>query len=109
AAIEAGKGCAAVRLVDVADRRPRRLAVIAVDLPGGGADLLLHVGIFLDGGAALGRDLEVRDLPVPVRIGGEEPLERIHAQRDALGVVEAGGAADDGASGQTLGPALDEG
>ena len=87
-AIEARQRGAAVGAVDIADRRPGRFAIGAVDAAGRLADRALHLGIFLDLGAALRRDLQIGDLAVPVRIDREEALEGIQPLREALGIVE---------------------
>src|SRR3954451_21710291 len=91
-----------MRLVDVAQRRPRGLAVGAVDAANRLADLAAQIGVFGNADAAARRDLQIGDFAAPVREIGEESLEGIHALGDALGVIEPVDTDDDGADGQAV-------
>ena len=56
--------------------------------PAGAVHRRLHLGIFLDRAAALGRDLQIGDLAVPFRMGRQEALIGFQPQRDALGIIQ---------------------
>ena len=107
-AVEAGQHAAAVGAVDVADRRPGGLAISAVDAAGGRADRALHLGIFLDLGAALRGDLQISHLAAPIGVDRKEALERIHALSEAFRIIEPVDADHHGAAGEAVEHVLHE-
>ena len=88
-AIETRQNRARIGTVDVADRRPGRVAESAVDLADESRHLGFDLAVLLDVGTALRRDLQQRHLPAPLGIVLEQPLERLHAIRNALRIVES--------------------
>ena len=70
--------------------------------PYGLTDRAPHIRIFWNAGAAARRDLKIGDLAAPIREIGEKALERVHALRDALAVVEPIDADDHCAAGEAF-------
>ena len=87
-AIEAREHCARIGTVDIADRRPGRVAETAIDLADEAGHLAFDLAILLDVGAALRRDLQQRHLAAPLRIVLEQPFERVDPVGDAFRIVE---------------------
>src|ERR1041384_8110153 len=83
--IKSGECRAAMRFIDVTQRRPRGLAIVAVDPPHRLADLAAQFGIFGDAGPAARRNLQIGDFVLPVREITEEALERMDAFERFLG------------------------
>ena len=88
--------------VDVADRCPGGLAIAAVDATDQLAHLAIHVGVFLDVGAAGRTDLQIGDMAAPFGVGGEETLIAFHAGVEALRIVEPVDAQDHATSAQAV-------
>ena len=87
-AIKAGQNGARIGPVDVADRRPGRVAKTAVDLADEAGHLGFDLAILLDLGAALRRDLQQRHPAAPFGIVLEQPFERLDAVGYAFRIVE---------------------
>jgi cation-transporting ATPase E len=75
--VEAGERRSGIGLVHIAHRRPRNIAIGAVDAAGRSIDLPLHLCVFMNGRAAFRRDLCERNLAVPLRIGHQEAFEAV--------------------------------
>src|SRR5262245_66480206 len=78
-----------MRLVDVAHRGPRGFAVRAVYSAYCLAHCTAHIGVLGNASAAARSNLKVSHLATPIGKIGKEALERAHAFRNALAVVQA--------------------
>ena len=74
--------------MDVAQRHPVQLAVVAVDHTAEGFQLLPDVGISVHTLTRWGRDLDQRGAAVVLGVVGQQFAERTHALGQAFGVVE---------------------
>ena len=81
--------------VDIANRRPGRIAILAVHLADEAGQFAFDVAVLLDVGAALRRDLQERHVAAPLRIVLKQPFERLHPVRNAFRIVEAIDAKDE--------------
>ncbi len=79
---------ARIGAVDIADRRPRRLAVPPVDLTDDRTHRAIDGGIFRHLGSAFRGDLKEGHLAQPLRLGVEKVAEGLDAIGDALRVIE---------------------
>src|SRR6185437_2827810 len=107
-AIKPGKCRVAIGTVDVTDRRPVCLTVLAVDTPCGRSNGALDVGIFRDLGTAFGRYLQVGDLAPPVGLRLEQSLECGKSMRNPFRIIQAVDPDDEYTIAQALDHTLDE-
>src|SRR6202042_166001 len=79
---------ARVGTVHVTNRRPGRIAVLAIHLAYEAGQFAFDVAILLDIGAALWRNLQQGHIAAPLRIVLKQPFERLHPVRNAFRIVE---------------------
>src|ERR1700733_11669725 len=78
-----------VGAVDVADRRPIRLPVRAVDASRSRSNFLFHIGVFWDLGPAFGCDLKISHFTPPFWMRLQKQFEGRKALGDSFRVVQA--------------------
>src|SRR5271165_531540 len=74
--------------IDIAYRRPGRLAITAVDSADQRRHFIFDRSVVLDVGTAPWRDLQQGDARSPLWIDFEKPVESVDALDDALGIIE---------------------
>src|SRR5690606_905645 len=84
-----GHGLAPEVPVDVADRGPLRVGVLAVDVPGDALELVAQLAVAADRAARDRRHLQQGEAPGLVGVAAQELAERLELLRQALGIVEA--------------------